>query len=64
MPLMRRIELRAEPLHWQSRHNLKPPLKGEDSPQRGEMSAQPTERGVEVGRRKPSRRGLLEWRVE
>ena len=41
-----------------------PPLKGEDSPQRGEMSAQPTERGVEVSRRKPSRRGLLEWRVK
>ncbi len=41
-----------------------PPLKGEDSPRRGEMSAQPTEWGVEVGRHKPSRRGLSEWRVK
>ena len=34
------------------RIKFKAPLKGEDSPRRGEMSAQPTEWGVELARQR------------
>ena len=41
------------------------PLKGEDSPQRGEMSAQPTEWGVELAKPQVLSEGSAsEWRVE
>lgn len=44
---------------------FKAPLKGEDSPQRGEMSAQPTEWGVELTKPQVLSEGSAsEWRVE